>query len=169
MKKWIGFTAVSVFLLGSAVSAKVGYVDIQGAVASTKEGRRAKKTLDALAKKHQKTIAKQEKRLKKLRENLEKKKLALSAEKLAKKQEELQIEFLQYQKAIGQGQLSLQKKQKELLSPIMKKMEKAVQKVAKQKGYSLIVRKEVAAWGSASLDITKDVAKAFRGGKTRGR
>ena len=62
-----------------------------------------------------------------------------------------------------QTQERLQNKQKELMDPVLKKIEAAIKKVADKKGLSVVVEKSTVVFGGS--DITDEVAKALQTAK----
>lgn len=62
-----------------------------------------------------------------------------------------------------QTQERLQNKQKELMDPVMKKIEAAIKKVADKKGLAVVVEKNTVVYGG--LDITDEVAKSMQSAK----
>lgn len=155
----------ALLLVGSmahAADTKIGFVDMQKAVQSTAEGKKAKAELEGELEKRKKDLQKKDADLKKMREDLEKKKSVLSEEALAKKQAEFQEEFGQFQQTVGKSQLELQKREQELTGPILAKMKKVIEKVAKDKGYTAILENSaMVLYASKDNDLTDDVVKAF--------
>lgn len=62
-----------------------------------------------------------------------------------------------------QTQERLQNKQKELMDPVLKKIEESIKKVADKKGLSVVVEKSMVVYGG--VDITDEVAKALQSAK----
>ena len=62
-----------------------------------------------------------------------------------------------------QTQERLQNKQKELMDPVLKKIEAAIKKVADKKGLSVVVEKSTVVFGGS--DITDEVAKSLQSAK----
>ena len=62
-----------------------------------------------------------------------------------------------------QLQERLQNKQKELMDPVMKKIEATIKKIADKKGLSVVVEKSTVVFGG--VDITDEVAKALQTAK----
>ena len=62
-----------------------------------------------------------------------------------------------------QTQERLANKQKELMDPVLKKIEAAIKKVADKKGLSVVVEKSTVVFGG--VDITDEVAKSMQSGK----
>lgn len=67
------------------------------------------------------------------------------------------------QRYYTQTQERLENKQKELMDPVLKKIEENIQKIAKKKGLSVVVEKSSVVFGG--VDITDEVAKALQSGK----
>lgn len=162
MKKML--IAMSLLLAASFANAesKVGVVDMQKAIQTTSAGKKAKAELETEFNKKKKELEKKEADLKKMGEDLEKKKSVLSEEALGKKQAEFQEEMMKYRDVVGKSQLEIQKKERDLTAPILEKMKKVIAKMAKEKGYSLIVENsQIVLYATPEADITEDVIKAF--------
>lgn len=149
--------------VAQAEEMKVGYIDIQKAIQATTAGKKAKGELEKEFNAKNAEFQKRQADFKKMGEDLEKKKLALSDEARAKKAQELQGEFMKLQKDMGESQLGMQKKEAEALKPIIEKLEKAIDTVAKSGGYTMILEKgqQSVVWAKKELDLTDTVVKEF--------
>lgn len=147
----------------AADDVKVGYIDIQKAIQATSAGKKAKGELEKEFNSKNSEFQKRQADFKKMGEDLEKKKMALSEEARAKKAQELQTEFMKIQKDMGESQMAMQKKEAEALKPIIEKLEKAIDKVAKDGGYTMILEKgqQSVVWAKKELDLTDAVVKEF--------
>lgn len=67
------------------------------------------------------------------------------------------------QRYYTQIQERLANKEKELMDPVLKKVEETIKKVADKKGLSIVVDKSTVVFGG--VDITDEVAKALQSGK----
>ena len=67
------------------------------------------------------------------------------------------------QRYYQQLQERLSNKEKELMDPVLKKIETTIKKVADKKGLSVVVDKNTVVYGG--LDITDEVSKALQSGK----
>ena len=67
------------------------------------------------------------------------------------------------QRYYQQTQERLANKEKELVDPILKKVEEAIKKIADKKGLSVVVDKSTVIYGG--VDITDEVSKAIQSGK----
>jgi len=164
MKKMIlGLMVVMFAGSASAADTKIGYCDVQKAIQATAAGKKAKETLDGEFGKRKKDLDKKKADIEKMNQDLEKKKAVLSEEVMGKKQMELQEEMMKFQKIVAENQLELQKKEKELIEPIIDKMRKMIEKVAVEKGYSLVLDKQAQAilYAQKDADVTDAVIQAF--------
>lgn len=142
--------------------AKIGFVDMQKAIQSTSAGKKAKTELESDFNKKKKELEKKEADLKKMGEDLEKKKSVLSEEALGKKQAEFQEEMLKYRDVVGKSQIEIQKKERELTAPILDKMKKVIAKLAKDKGYTMVIENsQMVLYATSDADLTEEVIKAF--------
>ncbi len=141
---------------------KIGFVDMQKAIQSTSAGKKAKSELETEFNKKKKELEKKEADLKKMSEDLERKKSVLSEEVLGKKQAEFQEEMLKYRDVVGKSQLDIQKKERDLTAPILEKMKKVIEKLAKEKGYSAVLENsQMVLFSSPDMDLTDEVVKTF--------
>ncbi len=164
MKKLIGLMAfLFTFSAFAAGDFKIGWIDMQKAIQSTNQGKKARKGLEKEFNKKKAALEKKQKELEKMSKALEKKKLALSEKAFGEKRDELQKEFMKYQKEARDSQLEIREKENNLTKPIYEKLQKIIAKVAKDKGYSYIMEKSEQSimWAKKELDITDLVVKKF--------
>ena len=63
---------------------------------------------------------------------------------------------------MGKSQVEIQKKERDLTAPILEKMRKIIEKVAKEKGFNLVLENSGAIlFAEKTNDITDDVVKAY--------
>ncbi|KYG64964.1 hypothetical protein AZI86_12275 [Bdellovibrio bacteriovorus] len=156
--------ALGLLLAASFANAesKIGYVDMQKAIQTTAAGKKAKAELEGEFNKKKKDLEKKEADLKKMGEDLEKKKSVLSEDALGKKQAEFQDEMLKYRDIVGKSQVEIQKKERELTAPILDKMKKVIAKLAKEKGFTVVLENsQMVLYAVPEADMTDDVIKAF--------
>ncbi|MGZ3772637.1 MAG: OmpH family outer membrane protein [Pseudobdellovibrionaceae bacterium] len=162
MKKMLIVLSMLMTASFAQAESKVGVVDMQKAIQSTAVGKKAKGELEGEFNKKKKELEKKEADLKKMGEDLEKKKSVLSEDALAKKQAEFQEEMLKYRDVVGKSQVEIQKKERELTAPILEKMKKVIAKVAKDKGYTMVLENsQMVLYSTAESDLTDEVIKAF--------
>ena len=147
----------------SAAEEKLGYVDLQKAIQETSAGKKAKKDLEKEFNSKKADLQKKEADLKKMGEDLEKKKVALSDDVRAKKAQELQGEMMKFQREVGESQMNIQKKERDLTAPIIEKLQGSIEKVAKAGGYTMVLEKseQSVLWAKKDSDLTSEVVKDF--------
>lgn len=167
MKKLLGTLIVTLAVSSTfAAEMKVGIVDMQKAIQTTAAGKKAKSELESEFNKKKKELEKREADLKKMGEDLEAKKAVLSEEALQKKQAEMQEEVMKYREIAGKSQMDIQKKEAELTKPILEKMRKSIDKVAKEKGYSLVLENSpMVLFATKEHDLTDEVIADFEKAK----
>lgn len=153
--------ASPVFAADAKPAGKVGYVDVQKAIQSTAAGKKAKESLDGEFQKRKGQLDKKKAEIEKSGQELEKKKSAMSEEVFGKKSMELQEQMMAFQKTVQENQLEIQKKEKDLLEPILTKMKKAIQKVAEDKGFAMVLewQGQNILYAAKDTDLTDDVVK----------
>ncbi len=163
MKQLFTVAILSLMATVGFAESKVGYVDVQAAIQKTAVGKKAKENLDTEYNKRKKELDKRKADIEKMGQDLEKKKAVLSEEVLNKKQMELQEEMMKFQKTVGENQLEIQKKEKELVEPILQKMKGTIEKVAVAKGYSIVLEKQGqnVLFAQKEADLTDSVVEAF--------
>lgn len=161
MKKLV-LIALSLMAAPAFAEVKIAYIDVQRVIEGTTDGKKAKATFNDEGTKKQKEFAKKEEDIKKIGDDLQKKKGVLSEEALQKKQADLQEEFMKFREAQYKAQTELQKRERELMAPILEKMKKVLDKVAADKQLTLVVDKNQGiVWAKADIDITEDVVKEY--------
>ena len=63
--------------------------------------------------------------------------------------------------------MNIQKKERELTTPIVRKVQKVIEKIAKKKNYSMVFERNIQGivWSRKNLDITQEVIKEFEKSK----
>lgn len=146
----------------ASADSKIGVVDNQRVLTESKAGKKATEEFKKEQEKKQKDIEKRGADLNKQREDLMKKASVLSDEAKAKRGQEFQEAVAEHQEYIQKARLELAKKENDLLAPIAEKMKKVIERVAKEKGMSIILQANPAvAWTAPENDITADVIAAF--------
>lgn len=142
---------------------RVGFVDVQRVLARSSSGVAAREQLEREKAAMQKQVDGQRVEAEKLRDDLEKKGQLLSADARREKQENLERKVRDVRRLVDDLQKELQKKEQELLAKVLNDVSGVVQKIGKEKGYTLIVERRGGAvvYGAPEADITDDVVRAF--------
>jgi outer membrane protein len=139
-------------------------VDVQRAVMATEDGIRAQATLKKDFDKRQQDLDAKQNELAKAREDIEKQSRVLSREALQKRMEDWQRRMVELQTVFVDYNKTLQKKQGELTSPIIKKMVAVIGRLAKRNGYEIILDKAGAPYVRTDLDLTDQVIQLYNSG-----
>jgi len=87
------------------------------------------------------------------------------------KKQEKGIEFQKMRRDLRvkqeDAQMELKKLEEQRLGPIRKDLEVVIEKLAKEKGYTIILPSEVVMYSADSVDITEEVTKAFNSSATK--
>lgn len=159
----------AVFAAGLSVSAitvqaadtTIVVLDGQKAVLNSDIGKKAQKAMEEKVKELQEKLKKDEDELMALQEEIEKKSSVWSEEK----KQEKGIEFQKKRRDLGVKQddakLELKQLEEQQLGPIAKEMDKIVQKVAKENGYTIILPKQLVVYNDSAIEITEKVTQAL--------
>lgn len=161
----LGYVILSYLMFASlnlSAEVKVGFVDLQRAIQETTAGKKAKAELETEFSKKKKEFEKQDQELKKAGEELMKKKPVMSEEAFVKKQNELQEQVMRFRESVNQSQYEIQKKQQELSAPILEKIRNTINKIAKDKGYTMVAESGTGIlYAEPNSDLTQEVIKVM--------
>jgi outer membrane protein len=152
-------------LAGPAGSAefKIASVDIQKAVNECNAGKDAKKDITKEVEKFQRLIAEKQKDLQTMKETLEKQAAMLNPDARAAKEKEYQSKLRDFQRWGEDYQNDLNQKRTEKERTISQNLQKVIQKLGADEGYTLILEKNeaIVLYASKVIDITDRVIKLF--------
>jgi outer membrane protein len=162
----------SLLVLGFAVAlqaqtapTKVGIINIQQAIISTKDGQTAVKTLQERFNPRQKELQDKQAEIQQLQQQLQRGANTLSQEALGKLRQDIDDKQRQLQRAGEDAQMEFEQAQQSTFAGISQKMQAVIDKFARDSGYALIIDVSTPQSGvlfaSNSIDITKDVITAF--------
>jgi outer membrane protein len=144
-----------------AADLKVAYVDIQKAMNECQGGKEAKKTMGKEMEKVQHLFVDKQKELQTIKESYEKQTLMLTPDARATKEKEFQTKVREFQRWQDDTQNELNQKRLEMERNITIGLQKVIQKVGADEGYTLILEGGILLYGSKTLDITDRVIKAY--------
>ncbi|MBL4635264.1 MAG: OmpH family outer membrane protein [Kofleriaceae bacterium] len=136
---------------------KIGFMDLQRTLSETKVGKGAKRRLEATKKKKQNELNRKQKSLQSAASELEKQRMMLKPAVLQKRERALQEKYVKLQETYMTLQQSLVAQEAELVKEIFGKAAPVIKKVAKQKGFTVILDKTAILWADSKFDITKSV------------
>lgn len=144
-----------------AADQKIVVLDMQKALANSSAGQKAQQEMQKKVAELQEKFKQDEDELLALQEEIEKKSSVWSDDKKQDKSIEFQKKRRDLRVKQDDANLELKKLQEQQLAPILKDMEKIVAKVAKEKGYTMILPKAAVVFTDASIEITDEVTKAL--------
>jgi outer membrane protein len=146
-----------------AADLKIAYVDIQKAVNESNAGKDAKKVITKDVEKFQGQIADKQKALQTMKESLEKQAPMLNPDARATREKEYQNKLREFQRWGEDTQNEINQKRMEMERNISIGLQKVIQKVGADEGYTLILEKNesIVLFVSKALDITDRVIKAY--------
>jgi len=146
---------------------KIGMVDLQTAVASTKAGKKAKSKLEKVASKKQKELDDKVEKLKKLEEEMKKQMPLMSDGGKQDMLERYRKEGLELQQLYVDNQTYLAEQKAKVLEPILKKMGAIIHDLALSEGYTVILDRSdgMVLYFQPSTDLTPEVIKRYNQAK----
>lgn len=178
MKRFMIVSVTVAMLLGLATSApnpataarenplKVGYVDLEEVLKSDSQYQKARKKLERYKNNLKDRIDTQKQELSKLKKQLEEESSLLSEQELKKKRQTFARKAKAFQQRARRGQMLIERKKKELLAPILERVEPAVQAVAKARDYDVVKRygqsEDSVLWVSERVDLTDAVIERMK-------
>jgi outer membrane protein len=162
----------SVFLIGLfffgpmittpfAAEKRVGFVDIQKAVISTKEWKRSFESFKKNFAKEKKKIKSREARIKKMLADLNKQSFVLDPELKKKKEDKFRKEKVAFERYVQDQNAEFGKSEKEMTQKILIKMMKVIQKIGKDKKFTMILEQKVVLYHDKGNDLTSLATKAY--------
>jgi outer membrane protein len=153
-------------LTGPARAEGFAVIDLQGAVTQTEDGIKAQAQLKKLLDRGQQDLDNKQIGMSKMRADIERQARFLSREALNRRMEMWQKEMVQLQSVYLNYNKELDKKQSELMAPIIQRMIALITKVAREKGYDVVIEKRAAPYSRGDLDITDRVVQMYNSGET---
>ena len=142
---------------------KIGSVDIQKAINECNAGKVAKNEISKEVEKFQRLVAEKQKELQTMKESLEKQAPMLNPETRTAKEKEYQTKLRDFQRWGQDNENELNQKRGEMEKNISSGLQKVIQKVGADEGYTLILEKNesIVLFVSKTIDITDRVIKAY--------
>jgi outer membrane protein len=144
-----------------AAEKKVGFVDIQKAVISTKEWKRSFDTFKKDFAKEKKKIKSREARIKKMLKDLNKQSFVLDPELKKKKEDKFRKEKVAFERYVQDQNEEFGKSEKEMTQKILLKMMKVIRKLGKEKKFTMILEQKVVLYHDKGNDLTSLAIKTY--------
>ncbi len=167
MKRSASFLYVLAFTFLTTTAAqaaiKVGVIDLQKALQSSKKGKAAKSAYEKefLAKK--KNIESEQEKIRKLSEEFQKKSLALSEKARAEKGMEIQQKIAAWQELVQKSQAEMQAREGEMTRPILEGLRSVASELGKKKSFEMVFEANSSGliFAADRSDFTDELIKAY--------
>jgi len=154
---FFGPLAISSF----AAESRIGFVNIQKAVLGTKEWKKNFEIFKKNFEKEKKKIKARENRIKKMLEDLNKQSFVLDPALKKKKEDRYRKEKVAFERYLQDQNTEFSKSEKEVTQKILLKMMKVIQKLGKEKKYTMILEEKAVLYHDRGNDLTTLVTKAY--------
>jgi outer membrane protein len=163
VKYWlvIGMLALGYSLSFAQDRIKIGYVDIQRVIAESQAGKRARERFQAQIKKAESDVMKERQELERLKSDLDKKGPLLREDERRNIESDLQKRSVILQRSMADHQQELQAKNNEMMSEILKELEKIVNEVGKADKFTMILERSQILYSDQGIDITSKVIETY--------
>lgn len=163
MKYWllVGVLVFSYSLSYAQEKIKIGYIDIQRVISESQAGKRAKERFQAQVKKAEADIIKERQDIERLKSDLDKKGPLLKEEERRNLESDLQKRSVNLQRSMADYQQDLQAKNNEMMSDILKELEKIVNEVGKAEKFTMILERSQILYSDQGIDITSKVIETY--------
>jgi len=140
---------------------KIGFVDIQKAVNECNAGKEAKKTIVKEVEKVQRQFTDKQKELQAMKEALDKQAPMLNPDVRANKEKDLQNKVREFQRWQEDSQNEVNQKRVEMERNISMGLQKVIQKLGADEGYTFIMElnENIVLFASKAVDLTDRVIK----------
>jgi outer membrane protein len=153
--------------LAFADDLKLGYVDMQRAVAETEDGRKARTQLKKVFDQKQKELDEQQEDFKKAKEDLDKKRSLMAADKVREKEAELGAKYEKVQQSYLRHQRDLQEEEGKVMQKILERMNRIIGKIAQAENFTMILDRTQAGliFAKPHLDLTNELIRRYNSGE----
>jgi outer membrane protein len=153
----------------AATNSRVGFIDTQRVMARSAAGVTAREALERDKAAMQKQVDTLQSELAKLKDDLEKKGQLLSPEVRKEKQDTMERKVRDLRRLADDFEKDLAKKDRELMVKFARDLQGVVQKVGKERGYTLIVDARAGViYGAPEADLTEEIIKEFDAAAKKG-
>lgn len=144
--------------------AKIGVINLQAALASTRDGKKAQEELDQRMQPRKKDLERMQIEIKKHQEDLAKGGPAMSEAAKADLSRNIDTKTKSYNRALEDAQAELQSEQNKVVEELGQKLMVVVDKYAKDNGYTLVLDanpQSPIVFASTTIDITQAVIDLY--------
>lgn len=140
---------------------KIGFVDLEMAIRSSKAGKDAKAKFEAQIKRVEASLLKEKNEIEKFRADAEKKGLLLKEDEKRNLGREFQRRLRDYQVRMRDSQEELRAREREAMDNILKQIASVVSEVGKKEKFTLILTRNQMLYVDKGVDITQKVVELY--------
>lgn len=144
---------------------KIGYVDLQKALMSVNEGKKAKDKLEKRVKAKQKEFDKKQNELKRLKDELEQQAAIMKDDLKRQKVQDYQRRLMELQDYYINNQKELAAAETKMTQPIFERFERILQVIGAKDNFTVILEKSATVYFSPEVDLTGRLIRDFNAGK----
>jgi outer membrane protein len=144
-----------------AADNRIGFLNIQKAVSSTKDWKSKFDKFKADFTKEKKRIKIKEQKIKKMLENLNKQSYVLDPDLKKKKEDAFRKEKIEFERYVQDQNADFGKLEKEMTQKILIKMMDVINKIGKEKKYTMILEQKVVLYHDKGNDLTTIATRAY--------
>ena len=149
---------VSIFVAAPSWAGGIAVVDFQRALTETKEGKAAQSKLDSLYETKKNEIDKMRSDFERSYQDYQGQKTILSNEARSAAEQKLMMQQQQFEQTYMQYQTEMQQTYAQMLQGLDTKMRALTQKIAKERGYDVVLDNSVVVYSGG---VTKDITDAL--------
>jgi outer membrane protein len=163
VKYWliVGMLVLSCTASYAQEKIKIGFIDIQRVISESQAGKQARDRFQAQVKKAESDILKERQDLDRIKNDLEKKGPLLKEEERRNVEADFQKRSVNLQRRMSDYQQELQAKNNEMMSDILKDLEKIVNEVGKAEKFTLILERSQILYSDQGIDISTKVIETY--------
>lgn len=147
---------------------KIAVVDLRGAMMQTEDGMSAAATLKRYMKNRQAELDRKQRDLQAEEQELLKQGLFLSRRSMQRRTEHWRLRVIEMQTKAMRYNKQLQQKEASLTKHIARKMMKVIHRVARKRGFDIVVDRGAAPYVRSDLDLTDMVVQMYNRGGSGG-
>jgi len=145
----------------AAAEDRVGFIDVQKAISSTKEWKRGFAGFKKDFKKQRAVITQKENKIKKMLEDLNKQSFILDPKLKKTKEDQFRKEKIAFERYVEDQNKEFSAKEKEMTRDFLKKMIIVIQKLGKDRKYTMILEKKSVLYHNTGNDLTEQAVKIY--------
>lgn len=151
----------SITISAAAAESKVGFIDVQKAISSTKEWKKGFAGFKNNFKKQRVVITKKEAKIKKMLEDLNKQSFILDPKLKKTKEDQFRKEKVAFERYVEDQNKDFATKEKEMTRKFLKQMIEVIQKIGKERKYTMILEKKSVLYNNTGNDLTNQAIKVY--------